>query len=104
MRAEIALFEWEEGQRRLIAIAPAERRPYERVCERILDELRRRLGGAFTTAELAELYAAGTDWCLPIAVSTAPEHPATWDASIVADAAFWRYVREASDFAGGRRR
>jgi hypothetical protein len=36
-------------------------------------------------------------------VATAPEDPHAWEAATVADAAFSRYVREASDFAGGRR-
>ncbi len=104
MLAEVALYQWEQGQRRLRGIAAGERRPFERACERIVDELRRRLGGAFTTAELAELYAAGTDWCLPLAVAAAPDTPAAWDSAVVADAAFARYLREATDYAGGRLR
>ena len=32
----------------------------------------------------------------------APEEPWAWDAGVVADAAFARYLREAADFAGGR--
>jgi len=104
VRSEIAFFQWEQGQRRLQTVPAAQRRAFERVCERIVDELRRRLGGAFTSSELAELYDTGTDWCLPLAVATAPENPAAWDVSIVADAAFARYAREAVDFAGGRRR
>ena len=100
---ETAIFEWEEGQRRLREAAPADRRVLERVTERIVEELRRRLGGTFTTQELADLYAAGTDWCLDIAFAAAPANPRAWDAQIVADAAFARYVRSAADFAGGRR-
>jgi hypothetical protein len=34
----------------------------------------------------------------------APDEPYAWDARTVADAAFGRYLREATDFAGGRRR
>ena len=66
-------------------------------------ELRRRLGGSFTTDELADLYDAGTDWTLDLAVNVAPGAPWAWDQRIVADAAFARYVREATDYAGGRR-
>jgi hypothetical protein len=33
----------------------------------------------------------------------APDDPYAWDARTVADAAFARYLREATDFAGGRR-
>jgi hypothetical protein len=32
----------------------------------------------------------------------APDNPRAWDSETVADAAFARYVREASDWAGGR--
>jgi len=38
-----------------------------------------------------------------LAVSVAPGAPWAWDQRIVADAAFARYVREATDYAGGRR-
>jgi hypothetical protein len=34
---------------------------------------------------------------------TAPEDPWAWDPGIVVDAAFARYLREAADYAGGRR-
>ena len=36
---------------------------------------------------------AGTDWCLDLAVATAPGAPCAWDVRIVADAAFARYLR-----------
>jgi hypothetical protein len=75
----------------------------ERIVGRIVDELRRRLGGAFTTEELAALYDQGTDWCLGIAYEVAPENPRAWESQTVADAAFARYLREAADYAGGRR-
>jgi hypothetical protein len=100
---ETAMQEWEDGARRLRDAAPEQRPLLERISGRILDELRRRLGGPFTTEELVELYQAGTDWCLQLAVAAAPEDPWAWDTRTVADAAFRRYVREARDFAGGRR-
>jgi hypothetical protein len=99
---EHALFQWEDGGRRLRQAPPDERDALERVTDRIVRELRRRLGGAFTTSELVALYAEGTDWCLDVALAAAPDQPYAWDAQIVADAAFGRYVREAMDFAGGR--
>ncbi len=104
MHVDTALQLWNDGQRRLSAAAPDERRLLERVAERIVDELRRRLGGPFTTRELADLYSAGTDWCLDVAIATVPEYPRGWDAATAGDAAFARYVREATDWAGGRRR
>jgi len=75
----------------------------ERVTRAIEDELRRRLGGRFTADELADLYDEGTGWATDLAVATAPEDPHAWDTRTVADAAFARYLRAASDYAGGRR-
>ena len=102
MTFETAFFNWQQGERRLRQ-APAEQRAVlERVTERLVDELRRRLGSTFTSEELARLYGRGTDWCLPVAASAAPDAPWAWDADL-ADAAFGRYVRDAVDFAGGQR-
>jgi hypothetical protein len=96
---------WREGERRLRSADPAERPTLERVRDEIVLELRRRLGGPFTTDELVALYLEqGTDWCFQIAVRVAPNDPAAWDLTTVAGAAFARHLREASDYAGGRRR
>jgi hypothetical protein len=104
MSFETAIDQWRQGERRLAEAAPAQRPALERVTERIVAELRRRLGGAFLTDELVELYDnQGTGWCLDLAFATAPGAPWAWEARIVADAAFARYVREAVDYAGGRR-
>jgi hypothetical protein len=100
---ENAMFQWREGERRAQE-APASQRPaLERVIDALVSELRRRLGGAFTTEELLALYSGGTDWCHDVAVRVAPRAPWAWDARVACDAAFARYVREASDYAGGRR-
>ena len=103
MPFETALPQWDEGTRRLAAVPPARRRLLERVTDRVVGELRRRLGGPFTTDELVALYDAGTSWVTDVAVAVAPEDPDAWDVRIVGDAAFARYLREATDFAGGRR-
>ena len=104
MPYETASDQWAAGLRRL-AEAPAEQRAtLERVTRLIEAELRRRLGGPFTSEELSELYDRGTDWCSDVAYAAAPEQPYAWDVRIVADAAFGRYLREATDYAGGRRR
>jgi hypothetical protein len=97
---ENALFQWEEGWRALQAIdEPRERRQADRVVAAIQDELRRRIGPTFSAAELAELYGRGTDWCLQVATDAAP---GSADSRSLADAAFWLYLRGATDFAGGR--
>jgi hypothetical protein len=97
-----ALPQWQDGLRRLADAPPEQQRTLERVSRRIEDELRRRLGGTFTAAELAEYYDRGTDWASDLAVAAAPEEPYAWDVRTVADAAFARYLRGAADYAGGR--
>jgi hypothetical protein len=95
---------WREGERRLAAADPEDRRALERVTDALVDELRRRLGGPFTADELAALYSRdGTDWAFDIATRTAPGNPAAWDMTTVVGAAFARYVRAGSDYAGGKR-
>jgi hypothetical protein len=100
---ENANYQWQQGERRLRAGAPEQRRVSERVTDALVAELRRRLGGRFSSDELVELYERGTSWYLPIAMRVAPQEPSAWDAGVVVDAAFSRYLREAADYAGGRR-
>ena len=96
-----ALYQWEEGARELAAIDdPPRRRLADRVVGAIRIELRRRIGPTFSAEELADLYGEGTDWAQQIAIEVAPG--AADDAHILADAAFWIYLRGAGDYAGGR--
>ena len=95
---------WREGERRLARAEPQDVPALQRVTDALVGELRKRLGGTFTAQELADLYAErGTDWCFDVATRVAPDNPAAWDMTTVAGAAFARYLREASDYAGGRR-
>jgi hypothetical protein len=95
---------WEEGQRRLAGAPAGERLAMERVVEELVVQLRRRLGGPFTVAELARLYVEqGTDWCFDVAVRVAPSTPSAWDLTTVAGAAFAGYARGAIDYSTGRR-
>jgi len=99
---ETAIQQWRTGEQ-FVGEAPRDQQPaLRRVEDALVGELRRRLGGTFAVDELADLYDAGTSWCLDVAARTAPGAPFSWDAR-VADAAFARYAREAVDFAGGRR-
>ncbi len=103
MSFENAIYQWHRGARRLHE-APPERSPLlERVIAELVSELRRRLGGKFSAQELADLYESDASWCLQTAMRIAPDDPWAWDSSVVVDAAFARYLREASDYAGGRR-
>ena len=98
---ENALFQWEEGRRSLQAIDdPRRRRMADRVVDAVREELRRRIGPTFSTAELADLYGRGPDWAQLVALAVAPAIES--ESHALADAAFWLYLRGATDFAGGR--
>ena len=94
---ENALFQWEEGERRLREAGEPRRAVLERAVKVVLDELRRRLGSRFMLAELTELYAGSSDWASEVARSTFAGTESTW----AIDAAFARYAREAADYRGG---
>ena len=66
-------------------------------------ELRRRLGGRFAAQELVDLYDSGHIVVPAGGDEGRPEGPWAWEAGVVVDAAFGRYLREAADYAGGRR-
>jgi hypothetical protein len=100
---DTAIHEWQDGTRRLADTPDRERAALELVADAAVAELRRRLGSAYTVDELVDLYDRGTSWVLDLAYRVAPEAPWAWDERTVADAAFGRYLREATDYAGGRR-
>src|SRR3954453_18780116 len=97
---ENALYQWREGERRIAAAPEPAKADLQSAADVVVDALRRRLGSSFGVNELTTLYAQDTDW--------APETPhrnrAGTDAASVVAAAFFRYVREARDFAGGQPR
>jgi hypothetical protein len=97
---ENALFQWEEGERRIRETDEPARSDLERAVFVVLDELRRRLGGKFTVNELADFYATDVDWATELAHRQAAGTDSPW----VVDAAFSRYAREATNYAGGRPR
>ena len=97
---ENALFQWRDGDRRLAGTSEPARADLDRAADVVVEELRKRLGSRFLREELADLYQQGTDWATELAV----RHAAGVDSAAVVDAAFARYAREASNFAGGRPR
>ncbi|HEX6457937.1 MAG TPA: hypothetical protein VF032_03385 [Thermoleophilaceae bacterium] len=97
---ENALFQWEDGERRLRETQEPARSQLDRGVMVVLDELRRRLGSAFSVEELADLYAGDLDWASDLAQAAGAGTDASW----VVDAAFHRYAREAANYAGGRTR
>ena len=102
MGFDTAAYQWQAGERAVAGAPAGQRRTLDRVVERVVAELRRRLGGRFTSDELVALYDQGTTWAIDVATSVAPDEPDAWDSRVV-DAAFARYLREAEDYAGGRR-
>lgn len=100
---ELVQQEWRQGERRAAGAPPGQSAAIDRVVDALVAELRRRLGSTFTVDELVELYDRGTSWCMEIAFAIAPGAPWAWDPRTTTDAAFARYVRDAQDYAGGRR-
>jgi hypothetical protein len=97
---ESALQEWEEGHRRLEAHARDPAR-YQRLLDQvevITEELQRRLGEAFTLADLAGVYSDAETWSREKIAERAatPDWPRTL--AIVEDAAFHLHARRASDY------
>lgn len=97
---ETARQEWEESLRRLEAERgdPARYEPLLAQVEAVGEELARRVGGAFTLAELAEAYCHADHWSRE-AVSERAGMPA-WPGWLAAvqGAAFELYSHAASDY------
>jgi hypothetical protein len=97
---EIARQEWAEGHRRL----EAERMNASRYdvlhtqVDAITAELRRRVGGVFTLAELAGEYRQAESWVREAIAELPPS--AQWQPGLTtaADAAFHLYARGAQDY------
>jgi hypothetical protein len=99
---EVTIQHWRSGEQQLLGAPPEHRQVLDRIADAIHAELRRKLGGPFTVAELVALYDSGVSWCTDIAYEIAPGLPAVWDPRLTADPAFGRYVRGATDYAGGK--
>lgn len=98
---ESARREWQDGHRRLLEVArdgAARERLLEQV-DAVAAELRRRVGGTFTTRELAAAYADAERWTRAVVAeqAAAPGWPRTL--SLVEAAAFHLYARGAQDYA-----
>jgi hypothetical protein len=104
---ENAVLQWEEGYARLQAArraSPDRQRALGRLVVAIERELRRRLGSRFSVGELAAVYRDEADSLIDEAMARLRDDEALGDAAAACDAAFYLYVREASDFAGGGKR
>lgn len=97
---ESARREWEEGRRRLDDAA-RDRATGERLLaqvDAVTDELRRRIGGHFTLAELTHAYAGAESWSRAAVSERAPLPGWPRTLSIVEAAAFHDYARGAVDY------
>jgi hypothetical protein len=97
---ESARREWEEGHRRLVEQS-RDRATGDRLMaqvEAVADELRRRVGGTFTLAELAHAYAGAESWSRHVVAERAPLPGWPRTLSIVEAAAFHVYARGAVDY------
>ena len=74
------------------------RRLVEQV-ELVVDELRKRVGGTYTLAELAAAYRDADRWARQVIEERAPSPGWPRDLSLVLAAAFRAYERGASDYA-----
>jgi len=101
---QTAVFQWEEGYARVQATRsdPQRHRALARAVAAVQDELRKRLGSRFTVGELVALYRESGDSLSDAGMAAVPAGEDLSDVSAAGDAAFYLYMREASDFAGGR--
>jgi hypothetical protein len=92
--------EWEEGNRRFLEEArdPARADALHRQLEAVTEELRRRVGGTFTIAELVAAYTGSERWVLHVVEERAPSKGWARTATLAADAAFHAYSRGARDY------
>ena len=97
---EAARREWAEGYRRFAQEEPDPTRAdaLHRQLAVVTDELRRRVGGVFTLAELADVYGSAESWILTVVGERASSGGWARTASLAADAAFYAYSRSAQDY------
>ena len=104
---ENAVLQWEDGYSRIRAAraqGSAAAAGLGRVVVAVERELRRRLGSRFSVDELAAFYRDQSDALLDRALASMSVEEPLDDAAAACDAAFYLYMREAADFAGGRTR
>src|SRR4051794_32485152 len=92
--------EWAEGNRRLESERedPARYRLLRVQTAAISEELRRRIGGVFTLAELAEEYRRAERWAREVLADLPPELQWTPGLTVAVDAAFHVFARGARDY------
>ncbi len=97
---ESARGDWEQGYRRFLEDArnPSASEQLHRQLDVVGDELRRRVGGRFSLAELVAAYETSEAWARVAISELAPARGWERDLAVVSDAAFHLYSRGAVDF------
>lgn len=100
MSVDLARQQWADGARRL---EEASRHPLEHdrlitVVDELVAELRRRIGGQYTLAELADEYERADRWTREVVAEAAPVPGWTRQLATAGDAAFHLYARGAVDY------
>ncbi len=91
--------EWLEGHERLLETRDLETRDHLLAqVEAVVEELRRRIGGTFTLAELSRVYAGAEQWSRVAIAERAPGPGWPRTLSLVEAAAFHIYARGAIDY------
>jgi hypothetical protein len=97
----LARQEWADADRRLEA-ARGDRRRYRQLVQQVealTDELRKRVGGTYTLADLVGAYRDADAWARQVVADRAPVPGWPRDLSLVLAAAFHAYQRGAADYA-----
>ena len=95
---ESARRDWAEGYRRLQTDTSELAVPVHAQMDAIAEELRRRVGGIYTTAELARAYRDSERWAREAVSETAPTPGWERTLAVATDAAFHVYARGAVDY------
>lgn len=97
---ESARRDWADGYRRLTDASrdPVQAERLHRQVDVVTEELRRRVGGTYTLAELAGVYATSDRWARHAVEERAATQGWARTLSIVGDAAFHIYARGALDY------
>lgn len=97
---ESARHDWEDAYRRLVEVErdPQEAQILHRQLEAVSEELRKRVGSAYTLGELAREYGRADDWARDAVAEKAPSSGWLGALSIVEGAAFLLYSRGAVDY------
>jgi hypothetical protein len=95
---ESARRDWAEGYRRLQSDTGAVAAPLHAQVTAITEELRRRVGGIYTTAELARAYRDSERWAREAVAEAGPAPGWERTLAVATDAAFHAYARGAVDY------